>query len=126
MWVATNIHLDQSCPLRKKEKNGSRCVECLHEMGKLLLNLVLSEPLSLVQELAELETRYSWICHWRVFLIYVSMIQSVVACSMQSRSKYVGVICFAMYDVSSNCGKYGRRQSTLNTRCMPRNGGMLR
>ena len=32
--------------------NGPHCVEFLHEMRKLLLNLVLGEPLALVKELA--------------------------------------------------------------------------
>ena len=32
--------------------NGPHCIEFLHEMGKLLLNLVPSEPLALVKELA--------------------------------------------------------------------------
>jgi hypothetical protein len=53
------------------------------------------------------------------------MIRSVVACSMQSGFNSVGVSCSAMSDVSSNGGKYGRRRSTLNTGCRPRNGGML-
>ena len=35
--------------------NGPHCIEFLHEMRKLLLNLVPSEPLALVQELASLE-----------------------------------------------------------------------
>jgi hypothetical protein len=47
------------------------------------------------------------------------------ACSMQSGFNSVGVSCSTMSDVSSNGGKYGRRQSTLNTGCKPRNGGML-
>jgi len=72
-----------------------------------------------------LTTRYSWIFYWRVCLICVSMIQLVVACSIQSGFKSVGVSCSAMSDVSSNGGKYGRRQSTLNTGCRPRNGGMM-
>jgi len=37
----------------------------------------------------------------------------------------MGVSCFAMLDVFSNGGKYGRRWSTLNIGCRPRNGGML-
>ena len=45
---------------------------------------------------------------------------------MQSEFNSIGVGHSAMSDVSSNGGKYGRRQSTLNTRCMPRIGGMLR
>ena len=48
----TNIHLDQSSPLGI---NGPHCIEFLHEMRKLLLNLVPSEPLALVQELANFE-----------------------------------------------------------------------
>ena len=48
-WVANKIHLDQSSPL---QRNGPHCVECLHEMGKLLLYLVPGEPFSLVQDLA--------------------------------------------------------------------------
>jgi len=32
--------------------NGPHCIEFLHEMRKILLNLVPSEPLSLVKELA--------------------------------------------------------------------------
>ena len=35
--------------------NGLHCVEFLHEMRKLLLNLVPGEPLSLVQELASFD-----------------------------------------------------------------------
>jgi len=35
--------------------DGLHCVECLHEMRKLLLNLVLGEPLALVQELASFD-----------------------------------------------------------------------
>jgi len=44
MWVATNIHLHQSSPLRKQ------CVKNLHHMGKLLLNLDASEPLALMKK----------------------------------------------------------------------------
>jgi hypothetical protein len=33
-------------------RNGPHCVECLHEMRKLLLNLVPGEPFALVKELA--------------------------------------------------------------------------
>ena len=50
--MATNIHLDHSSPLGI---NGPHCVERLHEMGKLPLNLVPSEPLALVQELANFD-----------------------------------------------------------------------
>lgn len=32
--------------------NGTHCVEFLHEMRKLLLNLVPSEPIALVKELS--------------------------------------------------------------------------
>ena len=39
-------------PLRS---NGPHCVEFIHEMRKLMLNLVPSEPLALVQELASFE-----------------------------------------------------------------------
>jgi len=53
------------------------------------------------------------------------MIRSIVACSMQSGFKFVGVSYSATSDVSRNGGKYGRRWSTLNTECRPRNGGML-
>ena len=35
--------------------NGPHCVEFLHEMRKLLLNLVPREPLALVQELASFD-----------------------------------------------------------------------
>ena len=35
--------------------NGPHCVECLHEMRKLLLNLVPGEPLALVKELASFD-----------------------------------------------------------------------
>ena len=35
--------------------NGPHCVEFLHEMRKLLLNLVPSEPLALVKELASFD-----------------------------------------------------------------------
>ena len=72
-----------------------------------------------------LTTRYSCIFCWQVFLIYVSIIQSVVACSMQSGFNSVGVSCSSMPDVSSRGGKYGRRRSTLNTGCRPRNGGIM-
>jgi len=37
----------------------------------------------------------------------------------------MGVSYSAMSNVSTNGGKYGQRWSTLNTRCKPRNGGML-
>ena len=50
--VAINIHLDESSSLGS---NVSHFIECLHEMGMLLLKLVPSEPLSLVQELAKFE-----------------------------------------------------------------------
>lgn len=53
------------------------------------------------------------------------MIHSVVACSMQSSFNSVSVSCSAMSDVSSNGGKYGQRQSTLNIGCKPRNSGIL-
>ena len=43
--MATNIHLDLG-------RNGPHCIEFLQEMRKLLLNLVLGEPLTLVKELA--------------------------------------------------------------------------
>ena len=55
----------------------------------------------------------------------MSMVWSVVACSMQSGFNYVAVSCSAMSNVFSNGGKYGWRQSTLNTGCRPRKGGML-
>lgn len=51
------------------------------------------------------------------------MIRSIATFSMQFGFNCVGVSCSTMSDVSSNGGKYGRRQSTLNTRCRPRNGG---
>jgi len=41
---------------------------------------------------------------------------------MQFGFNSVGVGCSAISDVSSNGGKYGRRRSTLNTGCRPRNG----
>ena len=47
-----------------------------------------------------------------------------MACSIESRFDFVGVSCSAMSDVSSRGGKYGRRRSTLNTGCIPRNGGI--
>ena len=47
--VATNIHLDHPSPLGS---NGPHCFDFLHEMKELLLNLVPSEPLGLVKELA--------------------------------------------------------------------------
>ena len=47
--MTTNIHLDQSSPIGS---NGPYCVECLQEMGKLLLNLVPGKPLALVKELS--------------------------------------------------------------------------
>ncbi len=72
-----------------------------------------------------LTTRYSCILCCRVLLICVSMIWSVVACSIRSELSFVGVSCSAMSDVSNNGGKYGRRRSTLNTGCKLRNGGML-
>ena len=50
--MATDIHLDHSSPLGS---NGTHCVQFLHEMRKLLLNLVPGEPLSLVQELASFD-----------------------------------------------------------------------
>ena len=36
-------------------RNGPHCIEFLHEMRKLLLNLVPGEPISLVKELANFE-----------------------------------------------------------------------
>ena len=36
-------------------RNGPHCVECLHEMGKLLMNLVPGEPLALVREFSSFE-----------------------------------------------------------------------
>ena len=44
----------------------------------------------------------------------MSMIQSVVANSMQSGFNSVVVSCSAMSEVSSRGGKWGRRQSKLN------------
>jgi hypothetical protein len=44
---------------------------------------------------------------------------------MQPGLSYVGVNCSAIYEVSNNGGKYGRRRSTLNTGCKPRKGGVL-
>ena len=49
----------------------------------------------------------------------------IVACSMHSGFKFVGVSCSAMSKVSSRGGKYGRRRSTLNIGRRPRNGGIL-
>ena len=51
------------------------------------------------------------------------MIRSVASCSMQFGFNSIGVSYSAMLDVSSNGGKYGRRQSASNTRCRPRDGG---
>ena len=53
------------------------------------------------------------------------MIQSFVACSIESEFNSIGVTSSAMFDVSTNDGKYGQRWSTLNIGCRPRNGGML-
>jgi hypothetical protein len=50
-------------------------------------------------------TRYSWIFFWWVFLICVSIIRSIVACSMQFGFNSVGVSCSSMSDVSSRDGK---------------------
>ena len=50
--MATNIHLDHSSPLGS---NGPHCIAFLHEMRKLLLNFVPSEPLALVQELSSFD-----------------------------------------------------------------------
>ena len=44
---------------------------------------------------------------------------------MQSGFNFVGVTCSAMSEVSSRGGKQGRRRSTLNTGCRPRNGGIM-
>jgi hypothetical protein len=49
----------------------------------------------------------------------------VDAFSMQSGLIYVGVSCSAISEVFNNGGKYGRRRSTLSTRCMPRKGGVF-
>jgi hypothetical protein len=46
--VENDIDLDESSPLGS---DGFHCVEHTHQMGELLLNLALGEPLSLVQEL---------------------------------------------------------------------------
>jgi len=45
---------------------------------------------------------------------------------MKSRFNSVGMSCSTMSDVSSNGGKYGQRQRTLNTMWRTRNGGMMR
>ena len=50
MWnrqLSTNIHLDHSSPTGN---NGLHCIEFLHEMRKIMLKLVPSDPFSLVQE----------------------------------------------------------------------------
>jgi hypothetical protein len=47
-WVATDFLLDHSSPLGI---NGLHCIKCLHQMGKLLLNLTLGESLSLMKKL---------------------------------------------------------------------------
>lgn len=77
-------------------------------MGKLLLNLVPSEPLALVQELASFNNLIHLDLLWEVFLICLSMIRFVVACLMQSIFSSIGVCYSAMFNVSSNGGKYSR------------------
>ena len=52
----------------------------------------------------------------------VPIMRSMVACSTQLGLSFVGVNWFATSDVSNCCGKYGKRRSTLNTRCRPRKG----
>jgi len=42
-------------PIALSASMRPHCVECLHEMGKLLLNLVPIEPLALMQELANFD-----------------------------------------------------------------------
>lgn len=44
---------------------------------------------------------------------------------MQSRFNSIGVSCSVISDASNNGGKYGLRWFPLNTRCRPRNGGIL-
>jgi hypothetical protein len=51
-WVATNIHLDYSSPLRR---NGPHCVKFFHHIGKILLNLTPGKPFALVKKLSFFE-----------------------------------------------------------------------
>ena len=51
--------------------------------------------------------------------------QSMVSCFVQLGLSFVGVNFSDTFDVSNSGGKYGRRRSTLNTRCRPRKGGIL-
>ena len=74
-------------------------------MRKLLLNFVPGEQLALVQELASFDNPIQLDICWRVLLNFMSMIQSMVACSMQSGFKYFGVSSFATSEVSSRGGK---------------------
>ena len=75
-------------------------------MRKLLLNLVPSEPLALVKELACFDNSIQLDILLVSELDYVSMIRSDAACSMKFGLNFVGVSCSAMSDVSSNGGKY--------------------
>jgi hypothetical protein len=96
--VATNIHLD---------------------------NLALGEPLALVQELPCLDNLI------KLDPLLVSALDMCVhylisGCMFHVvRLSFVGANCCAIFEVSNNGGKYGRRRSTLNIGCKPRKGGVL-
>ena len=102
-WVATNILLDHSSPLRKQWSPLRWVPPWDEETFFWTWSLVSHFPWW--RSWLALTTRYSWIFYWRVFLIYVSIIRSVVACSMQSGFNSVLVSCFDTFDVSSRGGK---------------------
>ena len=88
--------------------NGTHCIEFLHEMRKLLLNLVPGEPLALVKELAYFDNSI------QLDIILVSVldlcVHDLISCSFFHaiyRFSSVGVSCSTMSDVSNNGGKYG-------------------
>jgi hypothetical protein len=94
-------------------------------MGKLLLNLTLGEPLALVKEfpcfdnLIELDVLLVGSLHLGVHdLVYYFY-------SMQSILSFLGDQVLGTSKVSKRGGKYGQNNSTLNTWCKPRKGGIL-
>jgi len=121
-WVATNIHLGQSSPLGC---NGFHCIECLHEMGKLLLKLAPGEPLPLVHELAYFDNlmRLDPLLESALSLC----VHDLISCSMFNVISVELYWCqlLCKFDVSNNGGKYDQMRSILSTWCRPRNGGIL-
>jgi hypothetical protein len=118
-WVATNAHLDHSSPLGS---NGLHCIKFLHQMGKLLLNMTLGEPLALMKKFLcfddpiELDGLLeSVLCFGVHDLINFFLVDAV-------RIEFLGANYSTVSKVSSRGGKYGRSSSTLNTGCKPKKG----